>query len=63
MAEHEPSIGGSDDWYTPPEMFTALGLVFDLVPPVQGRGTGCRHVASSRRRKTALRAHGADWCS
>jgi hypothetical protein len=32
MAEHEPTIGGSDEWYTPPEIFKALGLVFDLDP-------------------------------
>lgn len=32
MAEHESSIGGSDDWYTPPEIFTAIGLMFDLDP-------------------------------
>ena len=32
MAEHEPSIGLSDDWYTPPEIFSALGLTFDLDP-------------------------------
>jgi hypothetical protein len=32
MAEHEPSIGESDDWYTPPEIFDALGLTFDLDP-------------------------------
>lgn len=32
MAEHEPSIGASDDWYTPPEVFAALGLTFDLDP-------------------------------
>jgi hypothetical protein len=38
MAEHEPSIGQSDDWYTPPEIFDALGLTFDLDPcsPHQG---------------------------
>jgi len=30
MAEHEPSIGASDDWWTPPEIFRALDLVFDL---------------------------------
>jgi len=29
---HEPSIGATDDWYTPPELFEALGLVFDLDP-------------------------------
>ncbi len=32
MAEHEPSIGKSDDWYTPPEIFSALRLTFDLDP-------------------------------
>lgn len=32
MAEHEPCIGASDDWYTPPEIFVALGLTFDLDP-------------------------------
>lgn len=32
MAEHEPSIGASDEWYTPPSIFTALGLQFDLDP-------------------------------
>jgi DNA N-6-adenine-methyltransferase (Dam) len=32
MAEHEPSIGQSDDWYTPPEIFHALRLTFDLDP-------------------------------
>lgn len=32
MAEHEPNRGQSDDWYTPPEIFDALGLTFDLDP-------------------------------
>lgn len=32
MAEHEPCVGGSDEWYTPPEIFAALGLTFDLDP-------------------------------
>lgn len=32
MAEHEYSVGQSDDWYTPPEIFAALGLMFDLDP-------------------------------
>lgn len=38
MAEHEPSIGLSDDWYTPPEIFAALGLTFDLDPCSPGPG-------------------------
>lgn len=32
MAEHEPSVGGSSDWYTPKEYFDAIGLTFDLDP-------------------------------
>lgn len=32
MAEHEPCIGETDDWFTPPEIFMALGLTFDLDP-------------------------------
>lgn len=29
---HEPPAGGPPDWYTPPEVFQALGLRFDLDP-------------------------------
>lgn len=32
MAEHESCIGASDEWYTPPFIFDALGLQFDLDP-------------------------------
>ncbi len=32
MAEHEPCIGQSDEWYTPPSIFKALDLIFDLDP-------------------------------
>jgi hypothetical protein len=38
MAEHEPSIGLTSDWYTPPSIFAALGLVFDLDPCSPGPG-------------------------
>jgi hypothetical protein len=38
MAEHEPCIGKSDDWFTPPEIFAALGLTFDLDPCSPGPG-------------------------
>lgn len=38
MAEHEPSIGATDDWFTPPEIFDALGVTFDLDPCSPGRG-------------------------
>lgn len=35
---HETSIGNSDDWYTPPEIFDALGMRFDLDPCSPGPG-------------------------
>jgi len=38
LAEHELSTGKSDDWYTPPEIFAALGLTFDLDPCSPGPG-------------------------
>jgi hypothetical protein len=38
MAEHENSIGASDDWWTPPEIFKALSLTFDLDPCSPGPG-------------------------
>lgn len=38
MAEHETCIGASDDWYTPPEIFRAIGERFDLDPCSPGGG-------------------------
>ncbi len=38
MAEHENCLGESDDWYTPPSIFSALGLLFDLDPCSPGEG-------------------------
>ncbi len=38
MSEHERSIGESDEWYTPPEIFDALGVAFDLDPCSPGAG-------------------------
>lgn len=38
MAEHESCTGKSDDWYTPPEIFAALDLTFDLDPCSPGAG-------------------------
>lgn len=38
MAEHERSIGESDEWYTPPHVLEALGLKFDLDPCSPGKG-------------------------
>jgi hypothetical protein len=30
MALHEQAVGKTDEWYTPPEVFEALGCFFDL---------------------------------
>ncbi len=30
MALHEQSVGASDEWYTPPRIFEALGCRFDM---------------------------------
>jgi len=32
MAEWENTIGDTDEWYTPPEIFKAIGVKFDLDP-------------------------------
>ena len=32
VAEHEPCIGETSEWFTPPQIFTALRLTFDLDP-------------------------------
>lgn len=37
MAEHEPCIGMSDEWFTPPAIFEALKLNFDLDPCSPGK--------------------------
>ena len=34
MAEHEHCIGETSEWYTPPEIFAALKLTFDLDPGI-----------------------------
>ncbi len=38
MAEHEPSIGLSDDWYTPQSVLDAIGINYDLDPCSPGAG-------------------------
>src|SRR4051794_13755764 len=30
MALHEQSVGATDEWYTPPHVFIALGCSFDV---------------------------------
>jgi hypothetical protein len=32
MGGHHAAVGASDEWYTPPAVFAALGLTFDLDP-------------------------------
>lgn len=36
--EHENCLGESDEWYTPPEVFAAMGCEFDLDPCSPGPG-------------------------
>ena len=38
MAEFENTVGESDEWYTPPEIFQAFDCEFDLDPCSPGRG-------------------------
>jgi len=30
MALHEQSVGATDEWYTPPHVFEAMGVTFDM---------------------------------
>ncbi len=48
MAEHENSVGESDDWFTPRKYFDAIGLTFDLDPAHPGLGTPHCHVPARR---------------
>jgi len=40
MSEHEPSVGATDEWYTPKFIFDGIGLMFDLDPCSPGAGIG-----------------------
>lgn len=31
-APHEPAVGATHEWYTPPELFASLGITFDVDP-------------------------------
>lgn len=37
MAHYEQTVGGSDEWYTPPHVFTAMQAQFDLDVASPGR--------------------------
>lgn len=41
MGTHEQSVGATDEWYTPPHVFDALGLSFDM--DVASPGGGITH--------------------
>ena len=45
MSTWEPSIGASDEWYTPAHVFAALGAAFDL--DVAAPAEGPRHVPTA----------------
>lgn len=46
--KHEPPRGGEWEWYTPPEIFQALGETFDLDPASPLNGTAWLHVPAAR---------------
>ena len=62
---HEPSIGASDDWYTPPAMFDAIGLTFDLDPcsPGEGHWVPARRVFTKADDGLAQPWSGLVWCN
>lgn len=45
MSAWEPSLGGTDEWYTPRHVFDALGETFDM--DVSAPAGGPRHVPAS----------------
>lgn len=38
MALHEQAVGATDEWYTPPHVFRALGCIFDMDVAHPGMG-------------------------
>lgn len=66
MSEHEACIGASDEWFTPPEIFDALGLTFDLDPcqPDHGRAflsVPCRQFYTAAEDGLRQPWHGLVW--
>lgn len=47
MTVHERAVGASVEWYTPPSLFNALGLTFDLDPAAAPMGSP-HHVPAVR---------------
>jgi DNA N-6-adenine-methyltransferase (Dam) len=48
VAEFEFCIGETSEWFTPPEIFDALGLTFDLDPARPGAGAKHCHVPAKK---------------
>jgi hypothetical protein len=63
VSEHEPSVGQSDEWYTPREFFDALGVTFDLDPcsPGTGHWVPARRVYTAADDGLARMWHGFVW--
>jgi hypothetical protein len=55
MALHEQSVGASDEWYTPPHVFGALGCGFDTDAASPGRAMTPWIVKKLERERLGLR--------
>jgi hypothetical protein len=63
MAEHENSIGESDNWYTPPEIFEALRLISIRRTLALALSTAaCRRSGSTRRKRMDWHSRGMGSC-
>lgn len=64
MGQWEPNEGGSDEWYTPPYIFEALGCRFDLdVAHPKDRATFVPADARICENGLAAEWHGFVWCN
>lgn len=59
MSAWEPCVGASDEWYTPPRIFDALGAIFDL--DVAAPAGGGPHVPAMAYLTAADDGLKADW--
>jgi hypothetical protein len=63
MGEHEACVGASDEWFTPPEIFSDLKLVFDLDPcsPGQKHWVPARMIYTKTQNGLTQPWHGLVW--
>jgi hypothetical protein len=64
MSEHEPCVGATDEWYTPPHFFEAFNTTFDLDPCSPGPGIGfvpARHIITAEQDGLAHAWFGLVW--